>query len=97
MVTVIKIPQKSNLNEVEGMLFGFFDSNLTKKDLFIFHKMYCYRDKYDKFSFDKYDVLTEVIFECDKSNFLRSVKKLIAAQWLIKNENEYQLLYQPPF
>ena len=88
--------QEGRLDDVEGILFGFFRSNLTKKDLFIFHEMYFYRHNYNEFKFDKYDDV-EHFFNCDKSNFLRSVKKLIDAEWLIKNGNEYRLLYQAPF
>ena len=90
--------QDSNLLEIEGMLVEFFKSNISKKDLFIFYEMYFYRNECNKFSFEKYDTYREAIFECDKSNFLRSVKKLIASEWLIKtNTNEYKLLYHPPF
>ena len=90
--------QDNNLFQIQGMLFEFFKSDLSKKDLFIFFQMYIYRNKYDKFSFEKYDTYREAIFECDKSNFLRSIKKLIAAEWLIKkNTNEFKLLYHRPF
>ncbi len=90
--------QDSNLFEIQGMLFEFFKSELSKKDLFIFFQMYIYRNKYDKFSYEKYTCFQEVIFKSDKSNFLRSVKKLIAAKWLIRNNhNEYELLYHAPF
>lgn len=88
--------QDSNLFEIQGMLFEFFKSELSKKDLFIFFKMYFYRSKDDKFIFKKYEDVS-VLFECDKSNFLRSVKKLIDMKWLIKNGNEYELLYHAPF
>lgn len=90
--------QDTNLLEIKGMLFEFFKSELSKKDLFIFFQMYIYRNKYDKFYFEKYSSFQEVIFKCDKSNFSRSVKKLIAEKWLVKlNTNEYRLLYHPPF
>lgn len=90
--------QDINLNEIQGIFFEFFKSNLSKKDLHIFFQMYLYRDEYDKYSFEKFDTYREVIFECDKSNFLRSVKKLIAEKWLVKiNKNEYKLFFHPPF
>ncbi len=90
--------RNSNLFEIQGMLVEFFKSNLSKKDFFIFYQMYFYRDEFNKYSFEKYDTYRESIFDSDKSNFSRSVKKLIAAKWLIRNNhNEYELLYHAPF
>lgn len=80
-----------------GMLFSFFDEkiNISKTDLKVFFNMYQYSEN-NYFEFEKYFDVQHLI-EVDKHQFSKSIKKLIKANFVVKNDNKFYLVGQPPF
>jgi predicted transcriptional regulator len=85
-------------NFLTGMLNCFFDEeiNFSKTDLKVFFTMYQYSNEIDYFEFNKYSDVEHLI-GVDKHQFSKSIKKLIKAEFVIKNHNSFKLLSQPPF
>ncbi|OBT09914.1 hypothetical protein A9267_20270 [Shewanella sp. UCD-FRSSP16_17] len=81
-----------------GMLIKFFEDGvkLSKTDLKVYFNMYRYSDKYDYFKFDKYSDVRFCI-GVDKHQFSKSIKKLVAAECVVKNDNKFYLVGQIPF
>lgn len=91
---------KENIDEkfLMGLLIKFFDDGvkLSKTDLKVYFNMYRYSDKYDYFKFDKYSDV-EFYIGVDKHQFSKSIKKLVAAECVVKNDNSFYLISQIPF
>ena len=86
-----------NSNFLTGMLISFFDKeiNISKTDLKVFFNMYQYSEN-NYFEFEKYFDVQHFI-EVDKHQFSKSVKKLIKANFVVKNDNKFYLIGQAPF
>lgn len=91
---------KENIDEkfLMGLLIKFFDDGvkLSKTDLKVYFNMYRYSDKYDYFKFDNYSDV-EFYIGVDKHQFSKSIKKLVAAECVVKNDNSFYLISQIPF
>ncbi|WDS55452.1 hypothetical protein [Vibrio aestuarianus] len=81
-----------------GMLIKFFeeDVKLSKTDLKVYFNMYRYSDKYDYFKFYKYSDVKFYV-GVDKHQFSKSIKKLVTAGCVVKNDNSFYLESQIPF
>ncbi|PMH37861.1 hypothetical protein BCU68_16675 [Vibrio sp. 10N.286.49.B3] len=91
---------KENIDKkfLMGMLIKFFeeDIKLSKTDLKVYFHMYLYSDKHDYFKFDKYSDV-EFHIGVDKHQFSKSIKKLVTAECVVKNDNSFYLISQIPF
>ncbi|MFW7526237.1 hypothetical protein ACODM8_19160 [Vibrio ostreicida] len=97
---MIEINCKEKMDEkfLTGMLIKFFEADvkLSKTDLKVYFNMYVYSDKYDYFKFDKYSDVESYI-KVDKHQFSKSIKRLVAAECVVKNDNSFYLISQIPF
>ncbi|MDE1307853.1 hypothetical protein L9W77_12910 [Vibrio aestuarianus] len=95
-----EISCKENIDKkfLTGMLITFFEEGvkLSKTDLKVYFNMYIYSDKYDYFKFDKYSDI-ECYVGVDKHQFSKSIKKLVAAECVVKNDNSFYLISTIPF
>jgi hypothetical protein len=97
-MTEINCKEKIDERFLMGLLIKFFeeDVKLSKTDLKVYFNMYIYSDKYDCFKFDKYSDV-ECYVGVDKHQFSKSIKKLVTAECVVKNDNGFYLESQIPF